>query len=69
MLEAVSTHTTVKKIMRGIAYVALYIDDSLMVGNIATINDAIEVLKSRGLTLKIVEGLQDYLSCERSRLG
>ena len=28
----------------------------------ATIDDAIEVLKTKGLVLKIVEGLQDYLS-------
>ena len=54
----------VKKIMKGIVYVALYVDDNLMVGNIATINNAIEVLKSKGLILKILEGLQDYLSCK-----
>ena len=35
-----------------------------MVGNIATIDDTIEALKSKGLVLKIVEGLQDYLSCK-----
>ena len=34
-----------------------------MVGDIATIDDAIEALKSKGLALKIVEGLQYYLSC------
>ena len=33
-----------------------------MVGNIAAIGDAIKALKSKGLVLKIVEGLQDYLS-------
>ena len=32
-----------------------------MVGNIATIDDAIVMLKSKGLVQKIVEGLQDYL--------
>ena len=35
-----------------------------MVGNIAAINNAIGALKSKGLILKIMEGLQDYLSCE-----
>ena len=35
-----------------------------MVGNIAAIDDAIEELKSKGLSLKIMEGLQDYLSCK-----
>ena len=35
-----------------------------MIGDIATINDAIEALKSKGLVLKIMEGMQDYLSCK-----
>ena len=30
----------------GIIYVALYIDDNLMVGNMATMDDAIEVLQN-----------------------
>ena len=42
----------VKKSMNGIVYVALYVGDNLMIGNIATINDAIKVLKSKGLILK-----------------
>ena len=50
--------------MKGVVYVALYVVDNLMVGNIATIDDTIEALKSKGLVLKIVEGLQDYLSYE-----
>ena len=29
----------------------------------ATIDDGIEALKGKGLVLKIVEGLQDYLLC------
>ena len=35
-----------------------------MVGDIAAIDNAIEVLKSKGLVLKIVDVLQDYLSFE-----
>ena len=35
-----------------------------MVGDIAAIDDAIEALKSKGLVLKIMDGLQNYLSCE-----
>ena len=31
-----------------IVYVALYVDDNLMIGDIATIDDAIEVLTNRG---------------------
>ena len=42
----------------------LYIDYNLMVGNIAMIDDTIKALKNKGLVLKIVEGLQDYLSCK-----
>ena len=54
----------VKKSMKDIVYIALYVDNNLMVGNIATIDDAIKALKSKGLVLKIIEGLQDYLSCK-----
>ena len=50
--------------MTGIVYVALYVDDNLMIGNIAAIDDAIKVFKNKGLVLKIMEGLQDYLSCK-----
>ena len=35
-----------------------------MVGDIATINDAIEVLKNKRLMWKIVEGLQKYPFCK-----
>ena len=54
----------VKKSAKGIVYVALYIDNSLTIGDIATIDDAIEALKNKGLILKIMEGLQDYPSCK-----
>ena len=43
---------------KGIVYIALYVDDNLMVRNIAAIDYAIEALKSNGLVLKIMEGLQ-----------
>ena len=52
----------VKKSTKGILYVALYVDDNLMIGDIAAIDDTIEALKNKGLVLNIVEGLQDYLS-------
>ena len=35
-----------------------------MEGNMAAINGAIEALKNKGLVLKIVNGLQDSLSCK-----
>ena len=53
-----------KKSAEGVVYVVLYIDNNVMVGNIATIDDAIEALRNKGLILKIMEGLQDYLSCK-----
>ena len=49
----------VKKSTKGIVYIALYVDDNLMIDDIAAIDDAIVALK-----LKILEGLQDYLSCK-----
>ena len=54
----------VNKSAKGIVYIALYVDNNLMVGNIATIHDVIKALKSKGLVLKIVEGLQDNFSCK-----
>ena len=35
-----------------------------MVGDITAIDDAIEVLKNKGLVLKIMKKLRYYLSCE-----
>ena len=49
---------------KGVVYVALYIEDNIMVGDIAAIDNAIEALKSKGLVLKIMDGLQDYSSCK-----
>ena len=54
----------VKKKRKGVVYVALCIDNNLIVGDIDAINDAFEALKNKGLELKIVEELQDYLSCK-----
>ena len=54
----------VNRSAKGIVYVALYVDDNLMIGEKPTIDDAILALKNKGLVLKIVKGLQDYLSCE-----
>ena len=42
----------------------MYVDDNLMIGNNTPIDDITESLKNKGLVLKIVEGLQDYLSCK-----
>ena len=54
----------IKKSAKGVVYVVLYVDDNLMVGDMAAIDDAISALKRNGLVLKFMEGLQDYLSCK-----
>ena len=46
---------------KGVVEVALYVDDNLMVGDVKAIDDN---YLSHWLVLKVVEGLQDYLSCE-----
>ena len=47
----------VKKGEKVLTYVALYLDDNLMVENVETIDEAIATLKENGLVLKIVEEL------------
>ena len=54
----------IKKSAKGIVYIALYIDDNLLVVDIKAIDDAIIAFKNNGLVLKVVERLQDYLPCE-----
>ena len=51
-----------KKSAKGVVYIALYVDDDLMVGDMMAIDDAIAALKSNRLVLKVREGLQDCLS-------
>jgi hypothetical protein len=53
-----------KKSDKGIVYIAIYVDDCLMVGDKAAIDDAIAGLKKSGFNLKEDGSLQDYLSCE-----
>ena len=48
--------------MKDIVYLALYADNNLMIGDMATIDNAIEPLKNKALVLKTVEVPQDYLS-------
>ena len=63
----IHTYLYVKKSKNEIVYVAWYVDDYLIIGAIEAINKALTDLK-KGLVLKVVEGLQDYLSCEVSFL-
>ena len=49
---------------KGEVYVASYIYDNLMIGEVEAINYAIAAFKENGIVLKIVDGLQHLLSCE-----
>ena len=42
----------VKKSVKGVVCVALYIDNNIMVGDMVVIDDTISALKSNGLVLK-----------------
>ena len=54
----------IMKSAKGIVYVALYVDDNLMVSNINAIDATVTTLKQNGLVLKIMEGLQNCLFCK-----
>ena len=54
----------VMKSVKNVANGALCGEDNLMIGDMMAIDNAIAMLKSKGLVLKIVEELQDYLSCK-----
>jgi hypothetical protein len=48
----------------GVVFIAIWVDDSLLVGNQKAIEETIRDLKREGFTLKVEGSLQDYLSCE-----
>ena len=48
----------------GIVFIAIWVDDSLLVGNQAAIDETISDLRKEGFTLKVEGSLHDYLSCE-----
>ena len=50
----------------GVVYIAIWVDDSLLIGNEKAINATIDDMKKEGLSLKIEGNLDDYLSCEIS---
>ena len=55
----------VRKSMKfGRVYIALYVDDNLIVGKEEAINEVIQELRDKGFTLKVKDDLKDYLSCE-----
>ena len=50
--------------MKGIVYVALYINDNLIVGNPEAMDEAVKLLQENRLVIKAIDGLQNYLSCK-----
>ena len=54
----------VKKSNKSIVNTAFYVDDNLMVGDVVTIDVAIEALQENGLVLKSVKWIKYYLSCQ-----
>lgn len=48
----------------GLVYIAIWVDDSLLVGDEKAIDKAISDLRNKGFTLKVEGSLKDYLSCE-----
>ena len=52
----------VKKSKENVVYIALDIDDNLMVGNTEAIDEVIEALQENGPVFKVIEGLQNDLS-------
>ncbi len=53
-----------KRDINGLIYVALYVDDNLLIGDEKAIDHTIKALKKAGLVLKVYDSLEDYLSCE-----
>ena len=54
----------VRRTKKGICYIGIYVDDNLLIGDKAAIQEVIDDLKAAGLVLKIEGSLHDYLSCE-----
>ncbi len=48
----------------GLIYVALYVDDNLLIGDEKAIKETTKAPKKAGLVLKVYASLEDYLSCE-----
>ncbi|KAL7526613.1 hypothetical protein ACHAWF_001850, partial [Thalassiosira exigua] len=49
---------------KGLVYVAIYVDDNLIVGQREAIEDTIEGLRRNGFTVTVEDTLEDYLSCQ-----
>ena len=53
-----------RKNKSGVVYIAIWVHNSLLIGNNKAINATIDDMKREGLSLKIEGNLDDYLSCE-----
>ena len=53
-----------RKNEKGIVYIAIWVDDSLLVGDKDAILEVVADLKKEGFNLKLEGTLEDYLSCE-----
>ena len=49
---------------KGIVFIAIYVDDCLLIGTEEAINEAVEGLQAHGFKLKEDGTLHDYLSCD-----
>jgi len=52
-----------RKNQHGIVYIAIYVDDCLLLGDKKAIEKVVEDVKKEGLNVKIEESMGDYLSC------
>ena len=48
----------------GRVYIALYVDNNLIVGKEKATNEVIQELRDEGFTLKVENDHKDYLSCK-----
>ena len=53
-----------RKNKSGVVYIAIWVNDSLLISNDNAIHATINDMKKEGLSLKIEGNLDDYLSCE-----
>jgi hypothetical protein len=54
----------VRKNNHNIVFIAIWVDNSLLIGHCKSIENTFEDLKANGFGLKIEGDLDDYLSCE-----
>ena len=53
-----------KRDKNGLIYLALYVDDNLLIVDENAIEETIKELRKTGLVLKVYYSLEDYISCE-----